>query len=249
MKTNLKTTVSCLAFILLFGQAFGQNKQARLYQAKSGIIEYELKGKTKGTQVTYFDDHGTKEATYTESVTKVLGMTNAENTLSLRLDSVVYTINLDEMTGVRMVIPFDPSQMTEKEMKEWEEWGKQMMSDMGFEKTGTGEVLGKKCEIWEGMGSKVWIWESMTLKTEVNIMGQWITEATKIDLNARIDMDKFKIPEGVELIDQEFDIDQDGDSDRDDVDALDSLASEIGKELGKSLNELKGILGGKKKKK
>ena len=180
-------------------------------------------------------------------------MTTEEDNISLRLDSVLYDIDMIEKTGVRTVIPFDPSEMTEEEMKELQALGESMMDEMGFKKAGQEKILGRSCDVWENetLNTKIWIWENLTMKTEVNMMGQFITEAVKIDINARVPADKFKIPAGIDIIEESLDEYAYGDEnyDEEDVEGLDSLASEIGKELEKGLNELKGILGGKKKKK
>lgn len=217
-----------------------------MYKARSGIIEYKLTGNSTGSETWYFDDHGKREAHYKNATTKVMGMTTEEKTLSLRIDSVLYEIDLNEKTGTRTVIPFDPSELTDEEIREWEALGKQMMEDMGFEKVGKEKILGYDCEIWEGMGTKMWIWDGLSLKSEVNILGQWVSEATKVETNTKISGDKFRIPEGIEIMEEGY-VYEDEDMEEID-DSFDSLGTELGKELEKSINELKGILGVKKKK-
>ena len=245
MKYLFKIISVIVVFAVITGSSFAQ-KEAQMYKAKSGVIEYKLSGKATGTETLYFDNHGHREARFTESTTKILGMTTTENTLEIRRDSIMYNIDLEDKTGTRVPIPFNLANMTEKEWEDWEEWGYQMMDDLGFEKTGEGKVLGKKCEIWEGLGSKVWIWENLPLKTEVNMMGQWVIEATKIDFNTRINPNKFKVPAGIEIMDVNFEFSDEND----DVDIqLDSSATDLEKELEKGLNDLKSILGVKKKKK
>lgn len=245
MKSLLKIISVIVVFSILTGNSFAQN-DAKMYKAKSGIIEYKLSGKTTGTETLYFDHHGNREARYTKSTTKILGMTTTENRLEIRIDSIMYSIDLEEKTGTRVLIPFHPTNMTEQEWKEWEDWGKQMMDDLGFEQTGEGNVLGKKCEIWEGLGSKIWIWQNLSLKSEVNMMGKWVIEATKVDLKTRINPSKFKIPAGIKMTDVNYEF---GDEEYDTDIQLDSTASDVEKELEKGLNELKSILGVKKKKK
>jgi hypothetical protein len=246
MKINITSSIFFFLLVMVIpGQSYSQ-KDLRFYSEKSGIIKYNLSGKTSGTETLYFDDHGRMEARYTEATTRMLGMTSEQKSLSLRLDTVMYSIDLNEMTGTKMVISFDPSKMSKAEQEEWEDWGKDMMDDLGFEKVGKGEVLGRNCEIWEGMGTKVWIWESLTLKSEVNLMGEWISEATDINLGAKIDDDIFRVPEGVKITDTGISYDEEDAKEA--REALDTIGTELGKELEKSLNELKGILGGKKKK-
>ena len=212
-----------------------------MYTVKSGVIEYELSGKTKGKETVYFDKHGMREARYRVAQTRILGMTSTENTLTIRQDSIMYTIDLDEKTGTRQIVPFDVSKMSEKEIKEWEEWGKQMREDLGFEKTGEEKILGRKCDIWEGLGTKIWIWQNLTLKTEVNLLGQWITEATSLDINTRINSRKFDVPDGIEITELGEIISET---------QLDSVnTSDLEKELQQGINDFMDILGVKKKKK
>jgi len=243
MKIKLTLLIALLAGSTFVNQLIGQT-DILLYQAKSGIMEYKLLGKTIGTETVYFDHHGNYEARFRKAETKMLGMKTKENTLTIRLDSVIYAIDLDEKTGTRQVIAFDPSKMSEKEMKEWEAWGEEMRKDLGFEKIGEEKILGRMCDIWEGMGSKIWIWQNLTLKTEVNLMGQWIIEATKIDLNAKVSKDRFKVPGGIEIRDLGR---TDVELTNEQMDSLNNI--DLGDEFEKGIEDLKGILGIKKKKK
>jgi hypothetical protein len=246
MRHLFKITLFVIATASIGMHSFAQDEMM-MFKAKSGILEYKLSGKTTGTETVYFDNHGRREARFTESTTTILGMTTTEKTLNIKLDSVVYSIDLKEKTGTRTVMPWDPSTMTEAEWKEWEEWGKNTMQDMGFKKTGEEKILGHNCDIWEGLGSKIWMWENMALKTEVNMMGQWLIEATKIDFNTRISQDKFKVPKDIKIVsyDHEYEAAEHEVQDDD----IDTLASDLEKELEKGLNDLRGILGVKKKKK
>ena len=252
MKTLSKLLLITLAVFLAGGKVYSQ-KTNKLYKAKSGIIEYKLTGNTEGSETLFFDDHGKKEATYRDAKTKIMGMTTEESTISIRVDSVHHNIDMIEKTGVRTVIPFDPSELTGEQIKEMEAMGESMMDEMGFKKAGKENILGRSCDVWENetLQTKIWIWENLTMRTEVNMMGQFITEAVNIDVNARIPTGKFEVPSGIEIFEGEpgdFDYEE-GEYDSGGADALDSVASELGKELEKGLNELKGILGGKKKKK
>jgi len=239
MKTKLAFLILVFAGFSMMSKLNAQQGM-NLFKSKSGIIEYEYSGKSIGNETVYFDNHGNREARFKQTKTKMLGMTSEENTLTLRLDTVIYSIDLVEKTGTRQVISIDVSKMSKEEIKEWEEWGRQMREDLGFEKTGEEQVLGRNCEIWEGMGSKIWVWENMTLKSEVNLMGQWITEAKKIDLNVKIDPDKFKIPDGIQIQDLGEVITEE---------QLDSVKSTtLDEDFKKSIEDLKGILGVKKKK-
>ena len=111
MKIKLTLLIVLLAGSTTANQLIGQT-DILLYQAKSGIMEYKLSGKTIGTETVYFDKHGNHEARFRKAETKILGMKTIENTMTIRLDSIIYSIDLDEKTGTRQVIAFDPSEMS-----------------------------------------------------------------------------------------------------------------------------------------
>ena len=73
MNRTFRLLIIVMGATMMVSQASSQVKN-QLYQARSGIIEYELTGNTTGTETLYFDDHGAREARYKESTTKVLGM-------------------------------------------------------------------------------------------------------------------------------------------------------------------------------
>jgi hypothetical protein len=96
-------------------------------------------------------------------------------------DNISYTIDLIKKEGYKTKI----INLDEKELKEWAEQADSLWESMGFKKTGKGEVLGKTCDIWEGMSTKVWVWQNIAMKTETNIFGKMVMEVTKLDLDAR----------------------------------------------------------------
>jgi len=231
---RLQMNLICIVVLAVIGSGMNLQAQSRMnqYAVKKAVITYKYTGMSEGTETLYFTDYGQKEARYSEMTTSAFGFTTTTKELSLILGAVHYTIDLVNKTGVKQTIMADFMEMDEKEVKEMEELGKEMMEGMGFEKTGTEVFLGKKCDIWEGMGTKSWVWKNLTLKSEVNMMGKMTIEATKIDLNPNIPASKFKVPDGISF-------------DESDIDDEENMSSE---ELQEGLNQLKGILGTKKKK-
>ena len=205
---------------VVMGQKSGK---AYYYQAKSGVIEYVYSGQTTGKETWYFDQNGRLSARYSEFSTKSLGSTTKSQQISIQRDSTFYTIDLLTKTGIKTTIRFD-----EKELKEMAETAEKIWKDMGFEKTGEGEVLGRKCDIWEGMSTKIWVWQNFALKTETSMMGKTVMEATKIDLNVPVDKSKFAVPDGIEITDQH-------------INAADPVFDSLGKSLEKGLEEFKGL--------
>jgi len=62
--------------------------------------------------------------------------------------------------------------------------GEKMMKQMGGEKIGTEEYLGKPCDVWvmKSMGTKIWIWQGtrVTLKTDTDMGLKMSVAATEI---------------------------------------------------------------------
>lgn len=192
MKKNL-----LLIMVILFAlEGFAQNYKR--YAFKSGIIKYKYEGKTTGTEVLYFDDYGKKEAKYSNTVTKMLGVKSYENTITILNGDQV--INYDEKTGkaTKSTNPAIHAFTTDEDM-DYEEYAIEMMKSLGFEKVGTETVLGKNCDVWEGMGT-IYTWKGLSIKSNTKIMGMNINIiATDVQTNVRIPASKFELPAGVEV--------------------------------------------------
>ncbi|MEA1875322.1 MAG: hypothetical protein U9N86_00525 [Bacteroidota bacterium] len=172
------------------------------YPFKSGMIEYKTEGQTSGTRLMYWEKNGYNEYAAEKSVTKMLGMQMESSSYELSLGSTTYTWEDDEGPIYKSENPV-ADYFIEKETtsKELEQASIEMLKGLGFEKTGKGEVLGKKCDVWEGIGSKVWVWKGFSLKTEVNMLGMKITEtAVKIETNVRVPASVFKVPANREIV-------------------------------------------------
>ena len=169
----------------------------RRYQIESGMVEYAVSGAQQGTESLYFDKWGMREAKYTRTEISIAGVTQKTNQLTLMDGEWIYNIDLDKKTGTKIKNPIFDIIAARSDSKDFGELGLQMLKDMGAEKTGSEEVAGKPCDIWEAksLGSKSWVWNSIALKTEVNLAGiRATTVATKVDDGASIPEDKFTLP-------------------------------------------------------
>ncbi len=181
-------------FVLIFSMnAFGQNYKR--YAFKSGIIEYKYEGKTTGSETLYFDEYGKKEARFSRTTTKMFGIKTSENKITIMDGATIMTYSQDTGESTQTTNPIYQN-ISGNEDLDYEEFAQQSMDALGFEKTGTSTVLGKTCDVWEGMG-KVHAWKGLGLKTEMNIIGTKFTiTATDIKTNVSIPSSKFKIPNG-----------------------------------------------------
>ncbi len=115
-----------------------------------------------------------------------------------------YNVDLDAKTGTKIPTPLwkEITSGAKREGKDATEIGEDMLVRMGGRKVGTATVLGKPCELWEikSLKAKSWVWQSVTLKTEVNMMGQTMTsEAVRLQDNASISEEKLTLPKDVKI--------------------------------------------------
>jgi hypothetical protein len=232
MKTKILIT-GILACGLLLAPAisFGQkNQSVYYYPVKSAYIESVYTGSTSGTETMYVDNNGKVTARYQELTTKSFGSTSKTRQVTIQHDSVFYTVDLDKKTGVKTTMHIDP-----KDVEKWTKSAEQAWTDMGFKKTGEETLIGKKCDIWEGMNSKIWVWQNFALKTEMNLFGKSVIEVKKIDIGIPIDKSKFDIPQGITWTETAFN-------------SKDPAFDSIGKGLDKGLKDLQDMFAPKKKK-
>jgi hypothetical protein len=232
----MKATKFILVFAL-FGlflaqtQSYGQKKNSAFYYpVKSAYIEYVQSGATNGTETMYVDNNGRLSARYSDLTTKSLGTTTKTKQIVIQKDSVVYTIDTEKKTGSKVTISFKP-----EDVEKWADTSEKMYKDLGFKKTGEGVVLGKKCDIWEGMSSKIWIWQNFALKSEINIFGKTVIEAKKIDIGGAIDKSKFEIPADIKMTEST-------------LSASDPVFDSIGSGMKQGLKDLQNMFAPKKKK-
>lgn len=172
------------------------------YGIESGIVEYNISGMQTGTETLYFDHWGMREAKYTNAAISFGGVSKKIHTLTLTRNDSVYSIDLDSKTGTAMQNPMMNTMMKNAKGKDLMEMGMEMMKNMGGEKIGTEEILGKTCDVWEikKMGSKASVWNAIPMKTEASMMGMTQSiVATKIDEDASIPEEKMRIPSDVKM--------------------------------------------------
>ena len=227
----------------------GEN-QMKLYDVKSGKIDYEIKGsgeimgqkmQTVGKKRVIFDDYGAKNLTEENKIEKqiIMGQKNVTktHTLTYLKGAMMYQADFNKKRIIRMEnigMAMAGMMAGNKNMKQA---GEKMMKQMGGKKMGTDKVLGYTCDVWDLMGTKQCIYKGVTLRLESNIMGIKNTEvATKAEFDILLSKDDFKLPD--------FPIyDMEGNKlDRNNIDAMDkrsdkklSKNAEVYAELGTAL--------------
>ena len=199
---KISKLLSVVIFITFFASILTSDEYKR-YSLKSAIIEYKLSGMETGKETLYFDNFGMKEARVKESTIEYEGK-KIKRKITIILDGkTAYTVDYDSKSVAK--ITNDYKDLTKGfNTKNLGEIGKKMMTDMGGKLTGSENILGRKCEIWnlDQYKTKSWIWNYITLKmaTELPNMKTY-SEAVKIQENAKIPESVFQYPKDFKVYD------------------------------------------------
>ncbi len=194
-----KVALILLTGLLSIGVYAQKKSNYKVFPFKSGIIEYQKTGKTKGTTTKYIDEYGYKQADYGESVTKIFGHKTEEKEGTILIGPEVFTIDYKENTISKGKNPVYETYANSK--GNYDELGRKSMKALGFKDTGTTEtILGKKCEIWQGSLGEICVWKGLALRTKTKIIGMKMEEvATKITIDTKISASKFEVPKDMEI--------------------------------------------------
>lgn len=168
------------------------------YDLKSAIVTSKTNMAMAGgdmTTILYFDDHGEKYATENINKMSMMGQTMETHSKTIMKDGYIYTWNVGEKTGNKMKLDM----MKNGENFDYKKMSKEMMDQMKIKKTGTDNVQGKKCDVYEmndeSMTGKYYIWDNITMKSETSISGMTVTtEVTDLKENASIPASTFEVP-------------------------------------------------------
>jgi hypothetical protein len=198
--------VFCIAIVALSAvlwQSACYGQEMHRYKVRSAIVNYKVTGMQEGTETLYFDRWGMREARYTETEIKMMGMGVKTHNLTLLDGEFTYAVDLVKKTGTKAKTPMMEALMrkAESENQDLTDIGKDMMVQMGGKVIGEEEILGKTCQIWEisNMKTKTWIWNGITLKSETNMMGTQTSEATSIEVDVDIPEDKVTLPSDITI--------------------------------------------------
>jgi len=175
------------------------------YSFDSAVIHYEIKGGAQnGTEDLYVQ--GIKTCRVRHVTINALSQTQKQDTIVIDDGSYVYSIDLNEKIGTKMISPRKMlEEMTPEERKKMEETGKVLIKGITGspenKPVGTEKILGKSCKIYEILGVKSWQWEGIPLKTEMHMMGKNTQIATSIKLNTSIPASRFRVPSGIKIRD------------------------------------------------
>lgn len=172
------------------------------YPKKSGKITYKWEGNMQGTTTLYWENYGKKEYNKSEITTKVFGISSKTIEHTLMLEANTYSWTDGESQGEQITNPY-LDYYKENPNTDWEELGEATLEQMGYSKVGTEKILGKTCDLWQGIG-KIWVWNMVPLKSSVSTMGiSGIQTATEIKENPSIPSSIFTVPKHINFIIEE----------------------------------------------
>jgi len=207
----MKKITLLVVFVISANFLFAQEDIDR-YLVKSGYIEYDLTGSTKGTKKIWWDDYGDKEREEVKSISEVrmFGMVQKEevHSINISVGEKFWHSNLLDGTGVTGVISdYDVDldytrDLTDEEKKQLEN---EILQAFGGERLNSEEFLGFTCEVIQVLGTKSWFYKGLVLKSTANMMGIEVNEtAIKFDENIEISSSKFEPPKDINFEEGEY---------------------------------------------
>lgn len=168
------------------------------YDLKSGIVTSKTTMPMMSgdmTTILYFDDHGKKSATETIQKISMMGQNIETHSKSITVDNMIYNWEVGKKTGTKMKLDM----MKGAENMDYKKLTDEMMEQWKIKKTGTGTVMGKKCDVFEmnaeGMTGTYYIWDNISMKAETTIGGMnMLIEVTDLKENVSIPSSTFEIP-------------------------------------------------------
>lgn len=166
------------------------------YDLKSGIVTLDnvMKvGQTeiKQTMIVYFDDYGLKECKETYSGGKLVGSVFSDGKNVYGLDAGSKTANLKEKAYRGTELRVDISDMGTKEA----------IAQGKVKKLAPMTIAGKECEVIKANDTTYAGWKKVMvyMASDPKSMVKYTMKATKIEENATVPADKFKVPAGYKM--------------------------------------------------
>lgn len=179
--------------------------QEPIYQVKSGKIVYRYETAGVASDYTlFFTDNGKKVAM--EFNIMMDGVMEKSRTIST--PEAMYLINYSQRQATKLPVEMAGEQnMAEDEGQLDVSNISVEIKNKGAQKTGTGVVAGKTCDIYEytdanGQKAKYWIWNGLLMKGDFIEEGYHsFIEIKEIATDIAIDEKEFQIPAGFEVTD------------------------------------------------
>ena len=178
--------------------------KAKKYPFEKGIIYQKTSAMgIESNPVVYFDKWGEWEVTETVIEMEMIGQKITDRQIEITKGNDYWKIDLDEKTGVHFNRPPAISPMG----MDMEKISKEMLGEMDIELLGEETFMGYPCKKYRlksdknSLGMEYLLYGNLMMKMKGEAMGMPVTtEVTKIETVAP-PVDKFEIPEDVEIVD------------------------------------------------
>ena len=178
--------------------------EVKLYGVESARVEYAYSGDAKGTKTISIANYGMYEADNDDFTLNMNGQTNVIKTITLRNDTINYSIDMTKKTGTSS--PFSLKELkatTDKFTPEQKENINATLIEqmMGGKKAGKETVAGKECDMFElPGGGKIALWKGIVLKQDMP-MGtmKFGLVATKVEEGMDFTIADFTPPKDVKI--------------------------------------------------
>ncbi|MDH7515337.1 MAG: hypothetical protein QHI48_05655 [Bacteroidota bacterium] len=176
--------------------------EVKLYGVESARVEYAYTGDVKGTKNLLIANYGMYERDQDEFTVNMDGQTSEVKSLTIRLDSTDYQIDLAKKQGRKT--PFalgllknfaDKLNPQQRENLNAE----LIQRTMGGKKVGTETILGKTCDIYEiPSGGRLSLWKGIMMRQDIP-MGEvrFGIVAKKLETDINPTIEDFAVPPGI----------------------------------------------------
>lgn len=190
----LALAILCVAFLSSASLNLEETLPAdeKLFGLKSGRITYALSGVQTGTETVEWAEWGAKQYKYSKSKIDMMGVVQENESITINIGKDIYVLDPNTKKGTHIV----DDTFGDMTGDEKQEFGEKMLVEMGGKKVGTETIAGLECDKWEvpQMFALIWEHEGLTLKSEVDMMGQKMKlEATKVEKGVFIPDSRFSI--------------------------------------------------------
>ena len=203
--------VGMVGFLTYTTISAGELPWERKLPFEHATIHYTVSGVEQGTQIVYIRDFGREQATYSDTTTKIMGMSVNEKSVEFVDVDFVYSYDLQAHEGTKSVNPQkylaeSYTSLTLAEKKQVQKNAGKMRGALtdgmdGAVQQNAAKILNYDCDkidIMGGGSTYLLHGTSLPLKTEVNMMGmKMTTTAISVD-TAKVDTKKFIHPKGID---------------------------------------------------
>ncbi|HTL47403.1 MAG TPA: hypothetical protein VL688_05005 [Verrucomicrobiae bacterium] len=197
MNASAKFLSGFFAAVFVFTSGFSYaeepSAQAHRYGLESGVVKYDITGAQTGNETVSFDQWGRRES----RKTSVNGGKNkkGETFLTLFFPDFIYFVDLAKKSGHKWKNNF------------WDtfpegEYTSEAIQKLGGKKTGTEDILGKTCDVWDipAAQTHLWVWNRIPLKMTRQIQeGEIVSAASALQENVAVPEENFAVPEGADI--------------------------------------------------